>query len=96
MKLIEVQLPDLTYTRLSVIAKFRGTTVTNMLVELGHQVAHIDPDADAVLDLWARGLADAEIAAHLGWTNQKVAIHRRRLQLPANPRRWINGRKKAS
>lgn len=93
MKAVEVDLEDVIYLRLRVIARLRGTTVTSMFTEHAYQLTHIDPDTDIVLQLWAEGLSDSEMGARLEWTNERVKRHRSALKLPANRRTWINERK---
>jgi hypothetical protein len=81
-----VKLPTRIYWRIAARAEKSGRTVgEEIIAALAMQVEHDgDPDDDPFARLWRQGLADREIAARLGWTNQQAADTRRRRMLPAN------------
>jgi hypothetical protein len=88
-----IKVPASVLFRLEDIAERRGMTLSQYLVQAGLAVAGVAKasagGADSVRDLHAAGLADKQIAARLGMTNQAVARRRHVLGLKANTTRNI-------
>jgi hypothetical protein len=85
---LEIELPDRVWGHLVSRADAEGITSRELLVAAIEGLVPEVSGRDSVSVLWSRGLADAEIAAELGWTNEAVARVRRRRKLPANKRVW--------
>lgn len=81
---VELHVSQLVFLRLRVLAQLRGQTVADLVTEHIYRLAHMSDEKNAVLDLWSRGLTDKEMAAELGWLLNRVAKHRRGLNLLPN------------
>lgn len=88
---VDLELSQIVYLRLGVLAQLRGQTVTDMVIEHTYRLAHVSDEKNAVLDLWAQGRTDKQMAAELGWLVSRVAKHRRGLSLlPNRPQKARN------
>ena len=81
---VELELSQIVYLRLRVLAQLRAQTVTALVVEHTYRLAHINDQKNAVLELWSQGRTDKQMAAELGWLVARVAKHRRGLNLLPN------------
>lgn len=81
---VKLELSQIVYLRLRVLAQLRGQTVTDLVGEHIYRLAHVSDEKNAVLDLWSKGRTDKEMAAELRWLVARVAKHRRGLNLLPN------------